>query len=397
MNTATRLFAPLLLIAFLLSSCHTAQKYVESGDYDSAIDFCIRKLKGKPKKKEEYVKGLELAFRKAQARDLNTVEQLKAENRAELWERIHDIHLRIRERQNKVAPLTPLVAKSGYRAQIQFVDIASMERESRERAAEYFYDYAETLLSRAEKGDKLAARKAHNLLQDLRRRYYPKYRDTDQLITKARDLGTSYVLVEVKNQSDKVLPKVFEERLLTIDKQGLNSEWRDFSFVEEKGLYYDYRVVVKIRNIDISPERVQERAYTDEKKIQDGWDYVLDKKGNVKKDSLGNDIKTPRMVIIRADVLEVFQSKAVRIAGAIEIRDHNGQNLLETCDVATEVVFENYASTFRGDERALSPDSKRRIGNRPLPFPRDEDMLSQAADRLKPEVKDELRSTRAIL
>jgi hypothetical protein len=113
--------------------------------------------------------------------------------------------------------------------------------------------------------------------------------------------------------------------------------------------------------------------------------------------SLGNDIKTPRMVIIRADILEVFQSKATRIAGSLEIRNHNGQNLLETCEVSTEVLFENYASTFRGDERALTPDSKARIGNRPLPFPRDEDMLTQAADRLKPEVKDELRSSRAIL
>ncbi|HLP95535.1 MAG TPA: hypothetical protein VK168_15940 [Saprospiraceae bacterium] len=397
MNTAARLFAPLLLVAFLLSSCHTAQKYVESGDYDSAIDLCIRKLKGKPKKKEEYVKGLELAFRKAQARDLNTVDQLKAENRPELWERIHDIHLKIRDRQNKVAPLTPLVAKNGYRAQFQMVDIASMERDSREKAADYLYTSAENLLKNAEKGDKLAARKAHGMLQDLQRRYYPNFREKDKLLAKARDLGTSYVLVEVKNLSNKVLPKQFAERLLSIDKSGLDSEWRDFSFVEEKGLYYDYRAVLKIRDIDISPERVQERAYIDEKKIQDGWDYVLDKKGNVMKDSLGNDIKTPRMVIIRADVLEVFQSKAARIAGAIEIRDHDGKNLLETCEVSTEVRFENYASTFRGDERALTPDSKARIGNRPLPFPKDEDMLSQAADRLKPEVKDELRSSRSIL
>ncbi|MBN8678177.1 MAG: hypothetical protein J0M29_08125 [Chitinophagales bacterium] len=397
MNTAARLFAPLLLVAFLLSSCHTAQKYVESGDYDSAIDLCIRKLKGKPKKKEEYVKGLELAFRKAQARDLNTVEQLKAENRPELWDRIHDIHLKIRDRQNKVSPLTPLVAKNGYRAQFQMVDIASMERDSREKAADYLYTSAENLLKNAEKGDKLAARKAHGMLQDLQRRFYPNYREKDKLLAKARDLGTSYVLVEVKNLSNKVLPKQFAERLLNIDKSGLDSEWRDFSFVEEKGLYYDYRAVLKIRDIDISPERVQERAYIDEKKIQDGWDYVLDKKGNVMKDSLGNDIKTPRMVIIRADVLEVFQSKAARIAGSIEIRDHDGKNLLETCEVSTEVRFENYASTFRGDERALTPDSKARIGNRPLPFPKDEDMLSQAADRLKPEVKDELRSSRSIL
>lgn len=397
MNTTARILLPLFLLSFLLASCHTAQKYVESGDYDSAIDYCVRKLKGKPKKKLEYVQRLEQAFRKAQARDLATVEQLKAENRPELWERIHDIHLGILNRQHKVAPLTPLVAKNGYRAQIQFVEIGPMERQSREKAAEYLYDQSVELLDRAERGDKMAARKAYGMLQDLQNRYYPNYRDKDALKAKARDLGTSYVVFEVKNQSGKLLPRGFAERLMAFDKQGLDSEWREFSFEEKPGLHYDYKAIYKVRDIDISPERVQERSYIDEKKIQDGWDYVLDKRGNVMKDSLGNDIKTPRMVFIRAEILEVHQTKAARIAGAIEVRDLRNNDLLETCDLATEVVFENYASTFRGDERALSQDSKNRIGNRPLPFPLDEDMLVQAAERLKPNVKEELRRSRSIL
>lgn len=397
MNTAARILVPLFLLAFLLSACHTAQKYVESGNYDSAIDLCLRKLKGKSKKKLEYVQGLELAFRKAQARDLATIEQLKAENRPELWERIHNIHLDIRSRQNKIAPLTPLVAKNGHRAQFQFVEIASMERQSRDKAAEYLYDQSVSLLARAEKGDKMAARKAHGYLIDLQKRYYPNYKDKDVLLAKARDLGTSYVVFDVKNQSGKLLPRGFAERLMAFDKQGLDSEWREFSFEEKPGLHYDYKVIYKVRDIEISPERVQERNYIDEKKIQDGWDYVLDKRGNVMKDSLGNDIKIARMVFIRADVLEVHQTKATRIAGAIEVRDMRNNSLLETCELATEVIFENYASTFRGDERALSQDSKNRLGNRPLPFPLDEDMLVQAAERLKPDVKEELRRSRSIL
>ena len=397
MNTAARIFAPLLLLAFLLTSCHTAQKYVESGDYDSAIDLCIRKLKGKPKKNIDYVHGLEVAFRKAQARDLAAIEQLKAENRPELWERIHQIHLDIRTRQNKVMPLTPLVSKNGYRAQILFEDIATMERQSREKAAEYLYDQSVTLLERAERGDKLAARKAHGMLIDLQKRYYPNYRDKDELLAKARDLGTSYVVFEVKNQSGKLLPRGFAERLMTMDKKGLDTEWREYSFEEKPGLHYDYKATLKVRDIDISPERVQERSYTDEKKIQDGWDYVLDKRGNVVKDTLGNDMKVARMVFIRAEILEVHQTKAARIAGNIEVRDIRNGSLLETCEVGTEVIFENYASTFRGDERALTQDSKNRMGNRPLPFPQDEDMLVQAAERLKPEVKDELLHSRSIL
>ncbi len=80
-------------------------------------------------------KAWNLPSEKPKPATLATIEQLKAENRPERWERVHKIHLDIRSRQNKVAPLTPLVAKNSYRAQFQFVEIAAMERQSREKAA----------------------------------------------------------------------------------------------------------------------------------------------------------------------------------------------------------------------------------------------------------------------
>jgi hypothetical protein len=397
MKASFRVLASLFLLAFLVASCQTAKKYVESGDYDSAIDLCVQRLRGKDNKKTEYVQGLELAFKKAQDRDLATINNLKAEGRPENWERIHALHLDIRSRQNKVLPLVPLQAKKGYKAQFEFVDIGRMEMDSRAKAAEYLYERAESLLASGERGDKLAARKAYDLLHDLGRRYYPNYREKDALMAQARELGTSYVLLEVKNQSGKILPRAFAERLLAIGKQELDSEWKSFYFDAKPGEQFDYKAVFKIRNIDISPERVNERSYFDEKQIQDGFEYVLDKRGNVMKDSLGNDIKTPKYVTIRAQVLEVHQTKAARLAGYVEIFDLARNVPLESQDLATEILFEHFAATFKGDERALTKESRLRIGNAPVPFPLDEDMLVQAAERLKPNLKEELRCSRAIL
>lgn len=397
MKTSFRIFAPLFLLVILLASCQTAKKYVESGDYDSAIDLCVQRLRGKDNKKTEYVQGLELAFKKAQDRDLATINQLLAENRPEYWERIHNLHLDIRTRQNKVLPLVPLQSKKGYKAQFSFVDIGRMEADSRQKAADYLYTQAESLLKNAEKGDKLAARKAYGLLLDLQRRYYNSYREKDKLLASSRELGTSYILLEVKNQSGKILPRNFADRLLTIGKQELDSEWKEFYFDAKPGEQFDYKAVFRINDIDISPERVNERSYFDEKNIQDGWDYVLDKRGNVMKDTAGNDIKTPRMVTIRAQVLEVHQTKAAKIGGYVEIIDLQRKTTLETRDLCTEVIFEHFAATFKGDERALTQESRSRIGSSPVPFPQDEDMLVQAADRLKPTLKEELRASRAIL
>ncbi|MEO6760619.1 MAG: hypothetical protein ABIO24_14265 [Saprospiraceae bacterium] len=396
MRTASCYLASALLCCFLLTACHSPQKLTETGDYDAAIALSVRKLAGKSKKKVEYVQALEQAFQKAQARDLNLATNLINQNRDENWEKVNRIHRQIRERQQRVSPLLPLVASNGYRARIELIDIAQLETESCEKAAEYLYNQAQQGLSKAERGDRAAARKAYADLLELEHRYYQTYKDKTALKARARDLGTSYVLFEVKNQSGKILPIGFTERLLNLSQGDLDSEWKAFYFKAEPGVQYDYQVVFKVHNIDISPEKVHERSYTDEKEIQDGYDYVLDKKGNVRKDSLGNDIKKPRYVHLRADVLEVFQSKAAQLAGRIEIYDTNGSSLLGQRDLGTEVRFENYASTFRGDQRALSDDSRRMIGNRPLPFPRDEEMLVQAADRLVPDLRSELKSNRAI-
>lgn len=398
MTATTRiLLLPALFLSLLLGACNTGRNLVESGDYNEAVSHYVRKVKGKKKKKTEHVQGLELAFRKAQNRDLATATALADEGRPENWERVNDLHRQIRRRQNLVAPLLPLRSHEGYAAKIEFVDIAVLESASRAKAAEHLYDRASELLAQAEQGDRLAARKAHDLLLDLQKRYFNQYRDKDQLLARARNLGTTYVLFEVKNQSDKVLPRAFAERILAMSKQDLDSEWKEFYFEEKEGMNFDYKAVFKVRNIDISPERVHERAYMDEKEIQDGWDYVLDARGNVKKDSLGNDIKTPHYVRIRANVVEVLQTKAVRLAGFVEIHDLYRSTLLDTRDISTEILFENYASTFVGDARALSDHSRARIGNRPQPFPHDADMLVQAADRLKPSLREELRRSRAIL
>lgn len=398
MFAKTRILAAFFLLGVLLaSSCRSAQKFIENGDYDAAIEFCVGKLRGKSKKKTEYVRGLEQAFARAQTRDLRLIDNLLDEDRPENWEKINAIHRQIKTRQQKISPLTPLVSSDGYRAKFNFIDIEKLERESREKAAECLYVRAQELLQQAERGDRIAAREAYQTLRDLENRYYRTYKDKDKLLPIARDLGTTRILFEVQNNSASILPSGFANELLNISKSDLDSDWKAYYFKPVAGESYDYKAIFRVTQIDVSPERVHERAYIDEKEIEDGWEYVLDHRGNVKKDSLGNDIKVPRKVIIRADVLEVFQSKAARLSGLVEIYDANRGARLDSEPLSTEILFENYASTFKGDRRALSEESKRRIGNAPMPFPRNEDMLVQAAERLKPNLKNELRRSRVIL
>ena len=242
----------------------------------------------------------------------------------------------------------------------------------------------------------MAAREAYTQLDKIKR-YYTSYRDRNQLMNLAQELGTSYILFQMTNNAPVVLPLGLEKEITRMSVNDLNSKWKEYHTRQQSETEYDYKIVMKITDIQVSPGVVKERQYVDDREIEDGFDYVLDENGNVKKDTAGNDIKVPRMVVIRAEVLETYQNKAANVSGQLEYIDLKQNQIIKTDRIAVEAIFENYAATFRGDDRALSKESRQRIGNRPLPFPENEDLLFTAAEQLKPVIKEKISRARMII
>lgn len=398
MKNQNLLFVAVFTISFLtlFSSCQSAVKMVERGNYDEAITYTVKKLAGKKKKKTKFVDPLADAFNRANARDLAGIKDLKRAGRPENWDRINALYNKIQKRQNKVAPLMPIYDENGYVATLNMVDVGSQLQESKEKAAEYNYALAKNLLAKAERGDRFAAREAYDKLK-MTEQYFRSYKNQRTLQQRALDLGTTYVLLTLKNNSRTVLHKDFEREITNVTTRDMNSRWKVYHASAKPKIKYDYKVVMNLRNIEVSPSVVKEREYVDDKEIEEGWEYVLDANGNVLKDTLGNDVKIPKKVLIKARIFEIFKQKEARVAGVLEFYDNHAKEVVRRENIAADAIFENYASTFQGDRRALSPDSKKRIGNRPLPFPADVDLLLDAADLLKPAIKNKIESARVIL
>jgi hypothetical protein len=398
MKIKNLLFVATFTIGFLtlFSSCQTAVKMVERGNYDQAITYTVKKIAGKKKKKEKFVSPLADAFNRANARDLRTIKNLKRNGNPESWDKIAALYKGIQKRQNKVAPLMPIYDENGTEASLNMVEVSNFMEESKKKAAEYHYVLAKKLLTDAANGNRFAAREAYERLEKTEQ-YYRNYKDKNTLQKRALDLGTTYVLLTMKNNSRTILPRGFEREITDLTTRDMNSRWKVYHAQPKTGLTYDYNIIMNLRNIEVSPSLVKEREYVDDKEIEDGWDYVLDSNGNVLKDTLGNDVKIPRKVIIKARVLETFQQKEARVAGVLEFYDNHTKEVIRRENITADAIFENYASTFQGDRRALSADSKKRIGNRPLPFPTDVDLLLNAADALKPTIKGKIAGARVIL
>ena len=380
------------LISFL--SCTSIEKLVETGQYDKAIYYATNKLSGAKVNKVEYVKGLETAFKKATDKDMAFIEKLKNEGNPESWETILTIYGTISNRQEQIRPLLPLTDENGKKANFLFVNTNDLEKEAKEQTIQFLYNTAKELLEEAKNTkDRIPARKAYDALLRFKN-YASRFLDVPQLEREARELGTTKILVNIQNYSQAVLPAGLEDEILRLGFRDLDKEWQKFDAYPEKNREYDLGITLILSNVQVSPGAVSEKSYSEKKEIPDGFQYLLDEKGNVKKDTAGNDIKLPKNKIIEAQIVEVFQTKSAALSGRLEVIDLYTKGVKESRDINTVAVFENRAASFKGDERALTEDTKKRLGNRPAVFPTDAILLLEAARKLRPLVISELRKIR---
>jgi hypothetical protein len=391
-NITTTFFVFFLLMTFI--SCTSVEKLVDSGQYDKAIYFSTNKLSGAKVNKAEFVKGLETAFKKATDRDMAFVEKLKNEGNPESWETILSVYATISNRQESIRPLLPLTDENGKKANFLFVNTNDLEKEAKEQTINFLYSSAKDFLQEARSTkDRIPARKAYDALLRLKN-YSARFMDVPQLEREARELGITKILVNVLNYSQAVFPAGLEDEILRLGFRDLDREWQKFDAYPEKNREYDLGITLILSNVQVSPGAVSEKSFIEKKEIPDGFQYLLDEKGNVKKDTAGNDIKLPKNKVIEAQILEVFQSKSAGLSGRLEVVDLHTKGVRESRDINTVAIFENRAASFKGDERALTEDTKKRLGNRPAVFPTDAVLLLEAARKLRPLVISELRKIR---
>jgi len=375
-------------------SCTSIEKLVETGQYDKAIYYATNKLSGAKVNKVEYVKGLETAFKKATEKDMTYIDKLKNEGNPESWETILSVYNIISDRQEQIRPLLPLSDENGKKANFLFVNTNDLEKEAKEQTINFLYTSAKDLLDEARNTkDRIPARKAYDALLRLKN-YSARFLDVPQLEREARELGTTKILINVQNYSQSVLPVGLEDEILRLGFRDLDRDWQKFDAYPEKNRVYDLGITLILSNIQVSPGSVNEKSFIEKKEVPDGFQYALDEKGNVKKDTAGYDIKLPKTKWIEAQILEVFQSKSAGLSGRLEVMDLYTKGIKESRDINAVAIFENKAASFKGDEKALTEDTKKRLGNRPAVFPTDAALLLEAARKIRPLVISELRKIR---
>ncbi|NLM93487.1 MAG: hypothetical protein GX168_11140, partial [Bacteroidales bacterium] len=275
--------------------------------------------------------------------------------------------------------------------QFPYIDFDEEIISARSGATEYYYNQAVELMKR---NDKMAYREAWQSLARVKE-YSGDYRDVNNLMDEARYKGISRALVSVDNHTIFNLPNEYKQQLLTVDPRGLDNAWVEFYYSDlDQNVYYDYFVVVNLRQIMVSPDQTTQKDTQHRKRIEDGFEYALDANGNVMKDSLGNDIKIPKYKTIFCTVIETLQQKSVNIQGDIEIFSDNPRRLLKREPIGAATTFEHRSARAVGDRAALDEEALKLVDIGPLPFPSDPEMIILTSDIFRKAIADALRKNR---
>ncbi len=386
-------FYILLFTALFSISCNSVkrtQKFVSQGNYDEAIELAVKKLQ-KDKSSKEYdahIRLLEEAFLKAKDEDNRQIAFLKRENSPASAKEMYYTYLDLEWRQNLIRPLLPLYSiEMGRKANFVFSDYSNDLLAAKDAYVKSLYQEAIVYTQRNTKQD---YRSAYNVLCELDE-VQPNYKDVFQLKEDTHFRGTDFVFVTLNNHTGQFIPFRLEQDLLNFNTYGLNDFWTEYHSKRENRINYDLGIDLNFQTIQISPERLADRQYIRKQRIQDGYDYRRDRRGNIVKDSLGNPIKIEKFIDVSATIYITTQEKSVFVGGAVVYKDLNRRQQLNSFPLSSEFIFENAFATYRGDKRALTGEDLMLLNNHFIPFPNNEQMVFDAGQNIKERFKEILR------
>ncbi len=109
-----------------------------------------------------------------------------------------------------------------------------------------------------------------------------------------------------------------------------------------------------MKNIGVSPDQTAVRDSVVKKEVEDGFTYQLDTKGNVMKDTAGNDIRIKKYKTLQCALISTLQTKSCTIEGDIEIIQMNPNKVLKKDPMGANTTFENVSARAVGDIGALN-------------------------------------------
>ena len=381
-----------LIFLFILSSCGSSKKQLEKGNYPMALDKAVKQLR-RDRDDSKQIAILDRSYKILNEQDNERIRYLKMEDKPDNWDEIYQINKAMSDRQAYVRTVLPLEL-NGKTIDYPYVDYMPEMVAAKRKSADFYYAHGNELML-----TKLKENYRQAYYEYVRaKEYVGNYEGIDNKIDDARYLGMSRVLIRLNNRSLIRFDQEFEEDLLSLDLPNLNSEWVEYHTQDlGQNTRFDYYVNVNLRNIIVSPDQTMQKDTVVKKDVEDGFSYKLDARGNVMKDTLGNDIKSVKYKTLQCALIETIQSKECRIAGDVEVIQASPEKVLKKDPLGATSGFEWISARALGDLQALSQAQIEKTKTKAVPFPSDMEMIFRCSDALKQAINGALQSNKRII
>ena len=221
----------LFAIVLLLMACggvKKTQKALNSGNYMTAMNRAIKNLRDNKTKRgnQDYVLLLEEAFAKHAEKETERIKFLENDGNPANLITIYEGYSNLKSLQNRIRPLLPLpVYEEDRNAQFKMVNYDNVILDVKDELSAYLYSNATQLLSNAR--NKIEYRRAYDDLNYLEG-INPGYGDTASKMDEAYQKGLDFVKVELKNETQQIIPERLEAELLDFNTYGINNFWMQF-------------------------------------------------------------------------------------------------------------------------------------------------------------------------
>jgi hypothetical protein len=382
-----RTFGIFIVAALLMSGCGSSKKQLAVGNYDAAINKAVAELRKNPKSSKD-IESLERAMNIALEQDNERIRFLKIEGRPNAWDEIYLIYKKMSDRQTAVRTVTP-IDYEGRTIQWPYVDYMQEMVIAKKKAADFYFAHGKELMKN---GTKDSYRQAYAEFVRARE-YVGDYEGIDQMMQESRFLGISRAYVTLKNYSATKFPESFEKELVALDLPRLNSEWVEYyTTLPNNDTQMDY-----LRVVAVSPDKQFQRDSLVKATVEDGFDYVKDARGNVLKDSLGNDVKVKRYKDLQCALIQTFQVKECVIEGDVEILSLYPEKTIKKEPLGATSNFEHVSARAIGDVGALSAEQKKLLQSGIVVFPTDLDMVIMCTENLKRAIRGFMETNRRYI
>ncbi|MGX5818987.1 tetratricopeptide repeat protein [Chitinophaga lutea] len=369
-------YLPVLLLLALFS-CKSGEKLYHKGKYDQAVQAFVKKLQRRPADATS-LQMLPQAYQAAMEHHEGRAKQALQTNDDLKWEAVRT------EYRAMQALYTAIRSSPAALSVVKPKDYAAAILGAQENASEARYQRGLQLL---EQGDKQSAREAYGEF-DAALSLTPNYKDARQLRDEAYNIGLVKVVVseiDVRSSYFQFSADQFRDALVrNLQDRRINTFVRFFderSVRGERDFRPDQYMEMRFMDFVVGQTYVDRNQYDVSK--------VISVPGN-KKDSTGKTVMVD--ITVRATVF--LTRKTVQSSGILDYRitDVNDNRTLRQDRVPGSYTWQNQFGTFRGDERALSDEDRRRMGGRDIPPPPPQDLFLELTRPIYDRLASDLQS-----